>query len=217
MKFWLSIGRWIVLGGAALLCNGAFFLLVPLLDTWFSQVPQKSARMNVESVTEVEWRYREPTKEIRQKEMRSIAQDLKAFRVSALVPGQASGLQMDLSLATGGDGDGDGVAVGGGGVENVVYDPTEVDEEARVIKEVQPAFPQRAIKEGVQGFVKLYLVIDAQGRVSEVQVLAVDPPGYGFEVEALKAIRQFQFTPARIKTVPVAQKATKEFVFDLGY
>ena len=43
--------------------------------------------------------------------------------------------------------------------------------------------------------------------------MTLDPPGYGFEVEALKAVRQWKFSPAQLGGYPVAQKATKEFRF----
>ena len=137
---------------------------------------------------------------------------------------------MDLSLATGGAGDG-GVGVagggtgagsgfgagGGGGMGAEVYDPSEVDQEVRVLKEMQPTYPARARKDGVNGYVKFYLVIDARGIAADIQLLSVDPAGYGFDIEAEKALRQFRFAPAKLKDVPVAQKFTKEFVFDLGY
>lgn len=210
----MKLGRWIALAFLALLCNTLFFLVVPLLDTFFTSLPKKTEKVH-EATTEVEFKHREPPKEMPKKVMRNMMQDLKTFRVASAAPGQSKGFQMDLSLANAGDGD--GVAVGGSGLANMVYDPSEVDEEARVVKEVNPIFPPRASKEGVTGFVKLYLVIDANGNVGEVQVLSVEPMGYGFETEAIKAIRQFKFAPAKIKTVPVAQKATKEFVFDLGY
>lgn len=215
MKLLLKIGRWTGLLAIALVINSVFFLLVPILDGVFSPAPVRAPRV-VEATIEtvVHQRTKPPPKP--QKALRQISQDLKTFKASAIAPGAAKGLQMDLSLA--GVGEGDGVAVGaGGGMANMVYDPSEVEDEAKVVKEVAPVYPVRAKREGISGYVKLYLVIDAQGNVAETQVLVVEPQGFGFETEAVKALRGFKFAPARIKTVPVAQKATKEFVFDLGY
>ena len=89
----------------------------------------------------------------------------------------------------------------------------EVDEQAQVLKEVQPTFPARAKKLGISGYVKVMIVIDVYGDVSQASVMSMDPPGYGFDTEALKAIRQWKFSPAQLGGYPVAQKATKEFRF----
>lgn len=214
MARFFTIGRWFFLVALALLINSLFFLAVPLLDAMFSPVPSRETK-TVESLIEVEVAHRSKPPPKPQKIMRQLSQDLKTFKASPSAPGAAKGLQMDLSLA--GVGEGDGVAVGGSGMANMVYDPSEVEDEAKVIKEVTPSYPVRARREGISGYVRMYLVIDAHGNVAETQVLVVEPQGYGFETEAIKAMRAFKFSPARIKTVPVAQKATKEFVFDLGY
>ncbi|MBR2306615.1 MAG: energy transducer TonB, partial [Fibrobacter sp.] len=100
-----------------------------------------------------------------------------------------------------------------GSMENVVYEAGEVDEQAQVLKEVQPKFPERAKKLGISGYVKVMVVIDVYGDVAQANVMSLDPPGYGFENEALKAVRQWKFSPAQLGGYPVAQKATKEFRF----
>ena len=124
-----------------------------------------------------------------------------------------SNFAMDLSLSRG-DGSGDGVEVGaGGGMQNVVYEAGDVDEEAQALKTVNPEYPSRAKKLGIAGYVKVYMVIDVYGNVTNLKVLSVDPAGYGFETEALKAIRSWKFEPAKLGHYPVAQKATKEFKF----
>jgi protein TonB len=96
---------------------------------------------------------------------------------------------------------------------NVVYEAGDVDIEAKSLKEVQPAYPERAKKLGISGYVKVYLVIDIYGNVTQTQILTVDPPGYGFETVSLAAIREWKFEPAKLGGYPVAQKATKEFKF----
>jgi protein TonB len=118
---------------------------------------------------------------------------------------------MDLSLAHGEGGEGVGVVLGA--AENVVYEAGEVDEQAKVLREINPVYPERAKKAGIAGTVKVLLIIDVYGNVSSVDVLSVNPPGYGFEVEAVKAVREWKFEPAKLGSYPVAQKATKEFNF----
>ena len=149
--------------------------------------------------------------EVKQKVIRTIVNP-NPFKISAnMGVSRSQNFQMDLSLARGAAGD--GVAVGTGSMENVVYEAGEVDEQAQVLKEVQPKFPERAKKLGISGYVKVMIVIDVYGDVAQANVMSLDPPGYGFENEALKAVRQWKFSPAQLGGYPVAQKATKEFRF----
>lgn len=208
----LRLARWLVVLLVALVLNGALFLVVPVLNILFfdHSVQRKSA---TEGVREVEVIVQQKKEETPKKAIRAIQQPnpFKATNPGA-TQAQMRGFQMDLSLATG-EGSGEGVAVGGGGMGNAVYEAGEVDEEARVLKEIPARYPVRAQKQGVSGRVKMFLVINAQGLVSDMQVLSVEPPGYGFEQEAMASLRQWRFEPAKLNGFPVAQKATKEFNF----
>lgn len=202
--------RWPLVIVVALLLNGVLFLAVPVLNVLLNQQGEKR-KPPVEVVSEIEVLVQEKKKELPQKPIKVIqpTNPFKAQQTSAQA--QMKGFQMDLSLAAADAGD--GVAVGGGGMGNVVYEAGEVDQEARLLKEVPAKYPARAQKQGVSGHVKMYLVINTQGLVSEMQVLSVDPPGFGFEQEAIAAMRQWRFEPANLNGFPVAQKATKEFHF----
>lgn len=196
-----------------LLINVIFFLAVPLINALFFNQSNASQK-EMEVTTEVEVLVNEKPKETEQKTIRTIMQPSSfKFNASQRSAGRPSGfdLQMDLSLARGEGGD--GVAVGSGGMENIIYEAGEVDEAARLLKEIQPKYPERAKKMGVSGYVKVYLVIDVYGEVSQVQILTSEPSGYGFEEAALKAVREWKFEPAKLGSFPVSQKATKEFRF----
>lgn len=219
----MSFVRWTALFLIAGLLNAVLYFSVPLVNVLFLETPKREKAV-IQTVPEFIMDVKHKPQEQEKKTIRKMERPAQAFK-PAQISGRAQGFQMDLSLA-GGDGSGVGVSTGtgdgsfgalGNGLGAEVYDPSEVDQEARVLRDAQPDFPMRARKEGVNGHVKLYLVIDSHGQVTDVQVLSVDPVGYGFEIEAQKAIRQFKFEPAKLKDVPVAQKATKEFVFDLGY
>ncbi|MDR1758969.1 MAG: energy transducer TonB [Fibrobacter sp.] len=194
----------------AFLVNAAFFLAVPVVNALFFSQKTEKKTVTVE-LTETEVVVQEKKQEQPQKVIRQISQPNRFRANQSMGNTRSRGFQMDLSLARGDFGD--GVAVGGGGLENVIYDVGEVDEDARVLKEVNPNYPDRAKKMGVSGYVKIYLVIDVYGNISQAEVIQVDPPGYGFETEALAAIRQWKFEPAKLGNLPVAQKATKEFRF----
>ena len=190
--------------------SAVFFLAVPVLNALFFDKGVK-AEKELESVTEVEVLVSEKKPEVKQKVLRTVMNP-NPFKISAnMGVSRSQNFQMDLSLARGAAGD--GVAVGTGSMENVVYEAGEVDEQAQVLKEIQPKFPERAKKMGISGYVKVMIVIDVYGDVAQASVMTLDPPGYGFENEALKAVRQWKFSPAHLGGYPVAQRATKEFRF----
>jgi periplasmic protein TonB len=197
--------------GIALGLQGVLFLLLPLAHALFFDYPDRKQK-HADVVYELETLVQKKPENKPQKTIRKIHTNLQ---IQAPQQSQNRSFQMDLSLAVSGDGSGDGVAVGVGGMANAVYEAGEVDEEAKVLQEFSPDYPKRARREGVNGYVKVYLIIDVHGMPTSVEVLQVEPPGYGFEKEAVNAIRQFRFKPAVLDQVPVSQKATKEFRFDI--
>lgn len=190
--------------------SAVFFLAIPVLNALLFDKGVKTEK-ELDAVTEVEVLVSEKKPEVKQKVIRTIVNPNPFKITSNMGVSRSQNFQMDLSLARGAAGD--GVAVGTGSMENVVYEAGEVDEQAQVLKEVQPKFPDRAKKLGISGYVKVMVVIDVYGDVAQASVMSLDPPGYGFENEALKAVKQWKFSPAHLGGYPVAQKATKEFRF----
>lgn len=190
--------------------SALFFVAVPVLNALLFN-KGVSSKKELDIVTEVEVLVSEKKPEVKQKILRTITNP-NTFKISAnMGSAQNQNFQMDLSLARGVSGD--GVAVGAGSMENVVYEAGEVDEQAQVLREIQPKFPEKAKRMGISGYVKVLIVIDVYGEIAQAQVLTQEPAGYGFDNEALKAIRQWKFSPAQLGGYPVAQKATKEFRF----
>ncbi|SHK36566.1 energy transducer TonB [Fibrobacter sp. UWEL] len=190
--------------------SAVFFLAIPVLNVLLFDKGVKTEK-ELETVTEVEVLVSEKKPEVKQKVIRTIVNP-NPFKISSnMGVGRSQNFQMDLSLARGAAGD--GVAVGTGGMENVVYEAGEVDEQAQVLREIQPKFPERAKRMGINGYVKVLIVIDVYGDVAQTQILTQEPAGYGFDTEVLNAVRQWKFSPAQLGGFPVAQKATKEFRF----
>jgi len=190
--------------------SAVFFLAIPVINALMSDKGVKEQK-ELETVTEVEVLVSEKKPEVKQKVIRTIVNPNPFKITSNMGTSRSQNFQMDLSLARGAAGD--GVAVGTGSMENVVYEAGEVDEQAQVLREIQPKFPEKAKRMGVSGYVKVLIVIDVNGDVAQAQVLTQEPAGYGFDNEALKAVRQWKFSPAQLGGFPVAQKATKEFRF----
>jgi TonB family protein len=68
----------------------------------------------------------------------------------------------------------------------------------KVIKKVPPEFPGEAVRRGVtDGVLKVNLAIDAQGAVTDVQVLEAMPPKAKIFTEAaVTALKQWKFAPS---------------------
>jgi len=197
----------------AFIINAAFFLLVPILNAVFFSKEYGVEDKDKIVPREVEVLVQEPKKEIPQRAIRQVPQNRNQFK-----PNQAQsslnkgikGFSMDLSLAGAGE---SGVSIGSGGMENVIYNAEDVEVEAKLLKEAFAEYPTQAKRRGVSGFVKVYMVIDRSGNVSEAFATTVEPPGFGFEQAVLAAVRQYKFSPALVGGVPVQQRFTKEFRF----
>ena len=77
---------------------------------------------------------------------------------------------------------------------------------------VQPQCPIQAIQGGIDGSVRVYLVVGPNGRVKLARILRATN-GTLFNKEATKAIRRWQFKPKVINGIPVEQAGEVEIDF----
>ena len=63
-------------------------------------------------------------------------------------------------------------------------------------KHIMPIYPEYARRRGIEGFVILQFIVDINGRVTNPTVQQANPQGH-FETAALRAIKQWQFSPGR--------------------
>lgn len=82
-----------------------------------------------------------------------------------------------------------------------------------LVSEVRIPYPEEAKKAGIEGPVIMELLIDALGKVRQVNL--IKGPGFGLNEAALAAINSFQFRPARIKDQSVAVKIRYTYRFVL--
>ena len=80
----------------------------------------------------------------------------------------------------------------------------------------QPAtYPQRAIRQKIEGYVTARLGITPEGTVDDVEIIDANPKGV-FEREAIRALYRYKFKPKMQDGKPVAQQATQTIEFKLG-
>ena len=83
----------------------------------------------------------------------------------------------------------------------------------RLVKEVKPSYTAEAIRARIQGVVKMEVVVKTDGTVGDVRVLrsldaSLDP-------EAIKAVKQWTFTPGTKEGAPVPVAVEIEMSFTL--
>lgn len=75
----------------------------------------------------------------------------------------------------------------GGGVGGSTGSPVPV-------VRVEPAYPPRALRAGIEGYVHVRFRVTQAGTVGEVEVIDARPPNI-FEREAVRAVRKWRYTP----------------------
>ncbi len=86
--------------------------------------------------------------------------------------------------------------------------------EAIPIQRVDPQYPQQALIDGAEGYVKFKILIGTDGRVLDVRVTEA-APGRIFVRSAVRAVRRWKFKPRVVDGVPVERWARTSIVFEL--
>ena len=99
----------------------------------------------------------------------------------------------------------------GGGIGGGVYRPGGSVTAPRLLVQVKPPYTPEALNARIQGTVWLELVVTSEGRTTDIRVVrSLDA---GLDVEAMKAVGQWQFDPGRRAGVPVDVLVTVEMGF----
>jgi TonB family protein len=83
----------------------------------------------------------------------------------------------------------------------------------KLIKQVDPAYPEAAIKSGIAGMISIEATTDIYGRVASVKVLKSVP---GLDQAAIEAVRQWVYEPMMIDGKPRPVIMTVSLNFRLG-
>jgi protein TonB len=85
-------------------------------------------------------------------------------------------------------------------------------QEAKLIRKVEPVYPELAIKARITGRVILQVTVDEDGNVVDIRVLQGHPI---LEGSAVSAVRQWKYSPTILDGEPVPVTATVTVIFAL--
>lgn len=95
--------------------------------------------------------------------------------------------------------------------------PTEeylVTQMPRLKSEIRIPYPAEARSKNIEGIVVMDILIDENGKVRSAKL--IEGPGFGLNEAALKAIYQFEFSPAAIDKKPVTVQIRYSYRFVLN-
>ena len=72
-----------------------------------------------------------------------------------------------------------------------------LDGPLQAIARTQPGYPPAARRQNVEGWIRVQYVVDEQGSVGPVKVLAAEPEGF-FEQSVLRTVRAWRFRPGTV-------------------
>ena len=155
--------------------------------------------------------------------------DPGAPRLDALSLGELSAaLDAAAGEASGADGFGGSTSLASGGViggtgapgatlhtpADAIFDIGQLDQRARPVRQVAPAYPSALRQRKVEGTVYVVFVVDTDGRVLEPKVeQATDE---AFSGPALDAVRRWRFEPAMVRGEKVRSKMRVPIRFSLS-
>ena len=142
---------------------------------------------------------------------------IESANVATESQGPGSGGGVGTGTGTGiGPGQGSGLGDGrGGGTGGGAYKPGAGITLPRVLREVKPQYTADAMRAKVQGNVLLECIVMPDGSVGQVKVVRSLDPIYGLDQEAIKAARNWRFSPGMKDNQPVPVIITIELSFTL--
>lgn len=140
---------------------------------------------------------------------------IESTSASSVSQGSGTGGGAGTGTGTGsGSGQGSGLGAGfGGGTGGGAYQPGNGVSAPKLLKIVQPQYTADAMRAKVQGVVVLECIVMPDGTVSEARVKRSLP--FGLDDEAIKAARQWRFSPGLRQGEPVPVIIAIELSFSL--
>ncbi|HMA11725.1 MAG TPA: energy transducer TonB [Steroidobacteraceae bacterium] len=98
-------------------------------------------------------------------------------------------------------------------VDLTYYSARDLDVQPRALREIEPDYPYDADRQRQSGKVRLQLKLEADGRISDIDVVSAAPPGV-FDESAIRAFRDARFAPAQKNGRPVRARVVIEVLYD---
>ena len=139
--------------------------------------------------------------------MDSFSEQVAAKTAATSTISPLAGSAGGLGTSGGGTGVGPGTGTGTGTGRGPTRGP-------RIVVGERPDYPENARAKGWEGTVRLQILVNTDGRVEEVRIVASS--GYAeLDQTAQRAVRSWRFSPALKNGNPIAAWATVPVVFDL--
>ncbi len=95
-----------------------------------------------------------------------------------------------------------------------VYAVGELDSPLVPLVRVQPPYPPRASRRGIQGWVEVAFTVNAAGLVEDIEVLRAKPKRI-FDKNVIKYVSQWKFKPGTVTGEPVSTRVKTTIKFEL--
>ena len=95
-----------------------------------------------------------------------------------------------------------------------VYDVGDIDKPITPLSQVQPIYPMRAKRLGIEGWVRVNILVSEEGEVEDVEILEAEPKGV-FENSVIQSIRSWRYSPGTIDGEPVRTRGPITIWFSL--
>ncbi len=96
-----------------------------------------------------------------------------------------------------------------------IFNSGDLDQPPRKVVQAAPVYPYKARQRNLEGYVRVKMLVRADGTVGEVSVLDAKPKGL-FDAAALKAVPQWRFQPGVIDGVAVPSWVVTTIRFTLN-
>jgi protein TonB len=94
------------------------------------------------------------------------------------------------------------------------YGVGEIDRSLTPLAKPPPAYPMRARRRGVEGWVTVRFLVNERGEVSQVEIIDADPQGV-FDQAVLRSVGGWRFEPGTVDGIPVKTRVETTVRFEL--
>jgi protein TonB len=203
--------------GAAVLVNGSIILAVALSPMVVEQIsgPTVIAGRNI-PVEPPPPHTKEEKQEARKMPPIFVPKPIHETLVNKQSPVSTTGEEQKLTtVVDGGGGDDDFTEI----VRDIVKPPLPIfkaaERDPRFARNFQPDYPVGMLQREIEGSVTVRVLVDAEGRVRQVQVLRATDPDFARATER-QALKAWRFKPATRDGKPVEDWQTLTVRFDIN-